>query len=75
MKYKKLIIIFFLIIFLFNILIYGMGNQKNLAKKSQEIFKENNQAEEELIKDLEILENFEMFINFDFFKDIADENE
>lgn len=80
MKHKKnlkifLTIVFCTMFFLYSILIHGMGNQKNLAKKSYEIFKENNESEEELIKDLEILENFDILANFDFFEDFMNESE
>ncbi len=75
MNYKHLTIVFCLIVFLFCVLIYGMGNQKNLEEKSQAIFEENNQTEEELIKDLEILENFDILANFDFFTDMMNESE
>lgn len=80
MKYKKnlkilLTIIVCTMFVLCSVLIYGMGNQKNLAKKSHDIFKENNESEEELIKDLEILENFDILVNLDFFEDLMNESE
>jgi len=71
---KKILIVFLCFVFLSCILIYGMGNQKNLGKKTQEIFNENSKEEIEMINNLELFENFDMLANLDFFEDVLKES-
>jgi hypothetical protein len=77
-KHKKglkiFLIVFLCVVFISGILIYETG-RKDPWKGSQKNFDDKNEEEMELVNNLELLENYDVITNLDFFEDITKEGE
>ncbi|MBP7792623.1 MAG: hypothetical protein KA120_06135 [Candidatus Goldbacteria bacterium] len=78
MKQKKglkiFLIVFLCAVFTAGILIYGIKRQ-NSWNELRESFNDKNEEETELVSNLELLENFDIITNLEFFEDITNEGE